>query len=294
MGKIDSYIRLARPHQYMKNGFVFLPLFFGYKLGDPHAVWETFCAFFVFSLAASSVYIFNDIQDIDEDKRHPVKKLRPLASGKLSRTEAVFSVFFLLISSISLAVLLLPTSCLIVLGGYLLLNLFYSLGLKHVSILDITIIAFGFVLRVLAGGLAADVQPSHWIILMSFLLSLFLSLAKRRDDLLLAQRENGATKYTNGYSLEFISTGMVVMASVTIVSYILYTVSPEVVSKHNSQNLYLTSFWVILGILRFMQITFVHERSGSPTYILLRDLFLQAIIILWLFTFFILFYINGH
>ena len=294
MGKIDSYIRLARPHQYIKNGFIFLPLFFGYKLGDPQAVWNTFCAFFAFSLAASSVYIFNDIQDIDEDRRHPVKKLRPIASAKLSRSEAFFPLGLLLVSSLTLSVLFLPPSCLIVLGGYLLLNLFYSLGLKHVSVLDITIIAFGFVLRVLAGGMAADVRPSHWIILMTFLLALFLSLAKRRDDLLVAQRENDATKYTDGYSLEFVSAGMVVMASVTIVSYILYTVSPEVVSRHNSQNLYLTSFWVILGILRFMQITFVHEKTGSPTNVLLKDLFLQAIIILWLFTFFIMFYMNGH
>jgi 4-hydroxybenzoate polyprenyltransferase len=294
MGKINSYIRLARPHQYIKNSIVFLPLFFGYKLGDPHAVWETFCAFCAFSLAASSVYIFNDIRDIDEDKRHPAKKMRPLASGKLSRKESVFPLFFLLISSISLAVLTLSAPCLTVLSLYLLLNLFYSLGLKHVPVIDITIIAFGFVLRVLAGSFAADVRSSHWIILMSFLLSLFLSLAKRRGDLLLEQRENGTAKFTDGYSLDFVSTGMVVMASVTIVSYILYTVSPEVVSKHNSRGLYLTSFWVILGILRFMQITFVHEKTGSPTHVLSKDLFLQAIIILWLITFFILFYINGH
>lgn len=294
MGKIRFYIKIARPHQYIKNGFVFLPLFFGHKLGDPYAVLKTVYAFFAFSLAASSVYIFNDIRDIDEDKSHPVKKFRPLAVGKLSKREAFFSLFFLLFCSLCVTVLFLPISCLTVLVFYLLLNFFYSLGLKHISIVDITIIAFGFVLRVLVGGFAADVPPSHWILLMSFLLALLLSLAKRRDDLLLARGENSSTKVVNGYSLNFVSTGMVIMASVTIVSYILYTVSPEVVSKHNSRNLYFTSFWVILGILRFMQITFVHKKTGPPTNVLLKDLFLQAIIILWLLSFFILFYMNGH
>ena len=294
MDKIRFYISIVRPHQYIKNGFVFLPLFFGYKLGDPSAVWKTVCAFVVFCLAASSVYVFNDIQDIEEDKRHPVKKERPLASGQLRRTEAVYTLLFLLFFSLVLSALFLPASFFIVLVVYLLLNALYSLWLKNISVLDITIIAFGFVLRVMAGGFAADVRVSHWILLMSFLLALFLSLAKRRDDLLLIKSENGSTKYNDGYSLNFVSTGMIIMAAVTIVSYILYTVSPEVVSKHNSQYLYLTSFWVVLGILRFMQITFVHGRTGSPTHVLLKDFFLQAIIVLWLFTFFILFHINGH
>ena len=292
--KIESYIKLARPHHYIKNGFVFLPLFFGYKLEDPQAVWKAFLALAGFCLAASSAYVFNDIQDVEEDRRHPQKKVRPLASEIISKSEASIFLSLLLFSSLSVSALLLNTAYLPILGGYLLLNFVYSLGLRHISILDIAVIAFGFVLRVLAGSVVVGVQPSHWILLMTFLLALFLSLSKRRDDLLLAQGGNDTRKSLDGYNIEFVTTSMVIMASVIFVTYILYTVSPEVISKHNSKYLFLTSFWVIIGILRFMQLTFVHKKSGSPIDILLQDLFLQAIIILWLLTCFIILYISRY
>ena len=292
--KIESYIKLARPHHYIKNGFVFLPLLFGYKLEDPQAVWKAFLAFAGFCLAASSAYVFNDIQDVEDDRRHPQKKIRPLASAIISKSEASIFLSLLFFSSLSVSALLLNTAYLPILGGYLLLNFFYSLGLRHISILDIAVIAFGFVLRVLAGSVVVDVRPSHWIILMTFLLALFLSLSKRREDLLLANGGNDTRKSLDGYNIEFVTTSMVIMASVIFVTYILYTVSPEVVSKHNSKYLFLTSFWVITGILRFMQLTFVHKKGGSPTEILLQDLFLQLIIILWLLTCFIILYVSRY
>ena len=292
--KIESYIKLARPHHYIKNGLIFLPLFFGYKLEDPQAVWKAFLAFAGFCLAASSAYVFNDIQDVEEDRRHPQKKDRPLASAIISKSEASIFLFLLFFSSLSVSALLLNTAYLPILGGYLLLNFVYSLGLRHISILDIAVIAFGFVLRILAGSVVVGVQASHWILLLTFLLALFLSLSKRRDDLLLAQGGNDTRKSLDGYNIEFVTTSMVIMASVIFVTYILYTVSPEVVSKHNSKYLFLTSFWVITGILRFMQLTFVHKKGGSPTEILLRDLFLQAIIILWLLTCFIILYVSRY
>jgi decaprenyl-phosphate phosphoribosyltransferase len=292
--KIESYIKLARPHHYIKNGFVFLPLFFGYKLEDPQALWKAFLAFAGFCLAASSAYVFNDIQDVEEDRRHPQKKVRPLASAIISKSEAFIFLSLLLFSALSVSALLLNTAYLPILGGYLLLNFVYSLGLRHISILDIAVIAFGFVLRVLAGSVVVDVRPSQWIILMTFLLALFLSLSKRREDLLIAQGGNDARKSLDGYNIEFVTISMVIMASVIFVTYILYTVSPEVISKHNSKYLFLTSFWVITGILRFMQLIFVHKKGGSPTEILLQDLFLQAIIILWLLTCFIILYVSRY
>ena len=294
MDKIRALVQLARPPQYLKNGFIFLPLFFGHRLHDLNAVWAAWWAFVAFCLAASSVYAVNDIHDIQEDRQHPAKKFRPLAAGVLSKSEA--SLFALVLMALSLAVSLtfLGPVFLLPLAAYLLLNLVYSYGLKHLAIIDVFCIALGFVLRIFAGGLAADVWISHWLVLMTFLLALFLALAKRRDDLLLAANGINVRRSLDNYNLEFISLSMVLMAAVIIVSYILYTVSPEVVSKHGTNNLYLTSIWVVMGLLRYMQITFVEQRSGSPTLILLKDSFLRVIILLWLLSFYLLFYVFGR
>jgi decaprenyl-phosphate phosphoribosyltransferase len=294
MDKIRALVQLARPPQYLKNGFIFLPLFFGHRLHDLNAVWAAWWAFVAFCLAASSVYAVNDIHDIQEDRQHPAKKFRPLAAGILSKSEA--GLFALVLMALSLAVSLtfLGPVFLLPLAAYLLLNLVYSYGLKHLAIIDVFCIALGFVLRIFAGGLAADVWISHWLVLMTFLLALFLALAKRRDDLLLAANGINVRRSLDNYNLEFVSLSMVLMAAVIIVSYILYTVSPEVVSKHKTNNLYLTSIWVVMGLLRYMQITFVEQRSGSPTLILLKDSFLRVIILLWLLSFYLLFYVFGR
>ncbi|MBS3810026.1 MAG: hypothetical protein KGY38_07735 [Desulfobacterales bacterium] len=160
--------------------------------------------------------------------------------------------------------------------AYFLLNTAYSYYLKHIAVVDIVCVAVSYVLRAFAGAVVITVFPSNWLILMTFLLALFLALAKRRDDLLLAQSGKNTRKCIEHYNFEFISGEMMVMASVTIVSYLLYTVSPEVIAKHGTDNLYFTVFWVILGFLRYMQLTFVEEKSGSPTQVVLRDTFLQT------------------
>jgi len=147
------------------------------------------------------------------------------------------------------------------------------------------------VLRVYMGGAATDTPISPWIVIMSYLLALFLALAKRRDDLLLLNLNGRVRKSIDGYNREFISLAMSIMASVIIVAYILYTVSPEVVAKHGTQRLYITGIWVLLGLLRYLQITFVEEKSGSPTLVLIKDLVLQAVIGLWLVNIFILLYV---
>jgi 4-hydroxybenzoate polyprenyltransferase len=294
MNKLRACTQLARPHQYLKNGFIWLPLFFGHKLHDFQAVLDVFGAFLAFCFAASSVYILNDLKDIEEDRQHPVKKLRPLACGALEKSEAVLFLVFLFFLSVLISVLFLPQSYLFLLGIYLLLNLTYSWGLKHLAIIDVTCIATGFVLRIFAGGLTAQVWPSHWLILMTFLLALFLALSKRRDDLILAAQGHNYRRSLDGYNLEFVSLSMVLMASVIIVSYILYTVSPEVVTKHKTNYLYLTTFWVIIGLLRYMQITFVEQRSGSPTLVLLKDIFLQTVLLLWIGSFYFILYVLGY
>jgi decaprenyl-phosphate phosphoribosyltransferase len=292
MAKLSEYIKLARPNHYVKNGFVWIPLFFGHKLNDFQAVFNTFWAFFAFCLTASVVYVLNDLLDVQEDRLHPVKKLRPIASGAITAKEAILFLLTLFVLAISVSFIFLPQNLLFILTAYLFLNLAYSVSLKHMAVIDVVCISTGFVLRVFAGGIAAGVQVSHWLVLMVFLLAIFLALAKRRDDLILnSQGHNNIRRSLHNYNLEFVSHSMVAMISITIVSYILYTVSPEVVEKHGTNNLYLTTFWVVIGFLRYMQITFVHQKSGSPTIILLKDVFMQVIIVLWLITYYLLLYV---
>ena len=165
------------------------------------------------------------------------------------------------------------------------MNILYTIKLKHISILDISIIATGFVLRIFAGAVIIAVDPSMWIVLVTFLLAMFLALAKRRDDCLLAGEGKKTRRNIGGYNLEMINLSMVFMAVLTAVAYIMYTVSPEVINRIGSDRLYLTTVFVVTGVLRYMQITFVEEKSGNPTKIVLKDRFLQLVIILWLVTF---------
>jgi decaprenyl-phosphate phosphoribosyltransferase len=292
MAKLSEYIKLARPNHYVKNGFVWIPLFFGHKLNDLQAVFNTFWAFFAFCLTASVVYVLNDLLDVQEDRLHPVKKLRPIASGAITAKQATRFLLIFLVLAISVSFIFLSNNLLFILIAYLFLNLAYSFSLKHIAVIDVVCIATGFVLRVFAGGIAAEVPVSHWLVIMVFLLAIFLALAKRRDDLILnAQGHNKARRSLSNYNMDFVSHSMVAMTSITIVSYILYTVSPEVVSKHGTNQLYLTTFWVVIGFLRYMQITFVHQISGSPTTVLLRDIFLQVVLVLWLISFYLLLYV---
>ena len=284
-------MQLARTHQYVKNGFVWLPLFFGYKLGDWQALLNTMGAFLSFCLAASSVYVINDLVDVAEDRQHPIKNQRPLPSGKLNTVQALLFLVLLLFSSWAIALILKNQNFFIILAAYFVLNIGYSFCLKHVAIVDVVCIALGFVLRILAGGAAANIPISHWIVTMAFLLAMFLAFAKRRDDCILSKTGRNTRKCIESYNLEFISISMAVMASVIIVAYILYTVSADTIKSHGTDKLYFTGFWVIVGVLRYLQITFVEERTGSPTEIFLQDRFLQATIFLWITSFFVLLYL---
>ncbi|MDT8337597.1 MAG: decaprenyl-phosphate phosphoribosyltransferase [Sulfurimonas sp.] len=277
-------IKLFRIHQYIKNLFIFLPLLFSFSFSDTQDNLSVLVAFLLFSLLASSVYIFNDLLDINEDRAHPIKKNRPLASGSVSKSTAISFMLILSLTSLGIS-LLFNTGLFTVLLLYFVLNIAYTLKLKHIAILDIFIIATGFVLRLFAGSSVIDVTLSMWIILMTFLLALFLALAKRRDDVLLSLEGQETRKNIDGYSLEFVNASMVLMAGVVIVSYLMYTISPEVEGRLGTEHLYLTSFFVILGIFRYMQITFVEEDSGSPTKVVIRDRFLRLTILFWLFSF---------
>jgi len=279
------YTLLRVPH-YIKNFFVFAPLLFSFQYSAVFFL-RTSLAFFLFSLVASSIYIINDLVDIEEDRQHPEKQYRPLASGRISRTVAFLISTGLVLTALIVAFFLNVQLAAILLAYYI-LNIFYSLKLKHIVIIDICTIAVGFILRIFAGAVAADVSISMWLILMTFLLALFLGLAKRRDDVLLAEQGRDTRKNIDGYTIQFVDSTMTLMAGVIIVSYIQYTISKDVMARLQTENLYLTSFFVILGIMRYMQVTIVESASGSPTKIVLTDTFLQITIFLWLASFFII------
>lgn len=284
------YCSLLRVNQYIKNLLIFFPLVFGLKLFDATAVLSTTLAFIAFSFLASAVYIINDLRDIEDDRRHPAKKDRPLATGRVSRQSAYFFITGSLVVGLVIS-LFLSLALFSFFALYFLLNIFYSFKLKHYPIIDVSAIATSFVIRLFVGSEAAAVPLSMWIIIMTFLLALFIAFAKRRDDVLICLN-NGvkARKVVDGYNLEFLNMAMVIMAAVLIVSYILYSSSPEIIAKTHSDKLYLTAIFVIFGILRFLQITFVENKSGNPTEILWKDGFIQLCVISWFVMFVVILY----
>ena len=281
---MKSIFTLIRPQQYIKNIFVFLPLFFVGQITNIELLTNAFMAFVAFSFSASAIYILNDYKDIKEDRRHPKKKLRPLASGLISTKVAMSLMIILLIIGFSIMAIV-SLQALTILGMYVILNIAYSFKLKRIALLDVTIIAIGFVLRLFVGSFVTGVTLTAWIVIMTFILALFLALAKRRDDILLHRTGNKMRKSMDGYNLQLIDGTMMIMAAVVIVAYILYTVSEEIIEKFNSENLYLTSLFVIFGIMRYLQISFVEKNSGSPTEIVFKDKITIINIVLWLLFF---------
>lgn len=285
-----TFFKLIRVHNWVKNLFIFLPLFFAGNITDTAKLIDLLMAFLAFSQVAGAIYIFNDYRDIEKDKLHPEKRKRPLASGDVKIPVALTIMAMLVINGMFFAYLQ-HLHLVYILSAYFLLNVAYTLVLKNLPIVDINCIAIGFVLRIVAGGIVADVFLSKWIIILTFLLSLFLALAKRRDDLLIFNTSGEKMrKAIDGYNLVFVDSAMVLMSAIVILSYIMYTVSEEVNARMNNQYLYLTSFWVILGIMRYMQLTFVEQKSGSPTMILLKDRFVQFVLLGWIVSFYFLIY----
>lgn len=289
-----AYLNLIRPKQWIKNFFVMVPLFFGGELFDVKSLIAGAITFMAYSFAASSIYCYNDIHDVDDDRRHPAKCTRPVASGAVSIFQAyVLMVLMILLSM--LCIMFLPVNKFET-GGvilfYWVLNLAYCARLKRYAIVDVCIVAFGFVLRLFAGGFASDILLSKWIVLMTFLITLFMSFAKRRDDVLRMEETGEAPRHnTIRYNLTFINQAITITASVTLVCYIMYTVSPEVIEHFHTDYLYLTSVFVLLGLLRYIQLAVVDKESGDPTKIILKDHFTQLVVFAWLISFLIIIYV---
>jgi len=285
-----QFFKLIRVHQWVKNLFMLLPLFFAGKLFEYDLLDRVLLGVLCFSLSASAVYILNDYKDIESDRQHPSKKNRPLASGKIAPNVALLAALLLLAAGFTGAWFL-SFRFFVLLGCYFLMNVAYTFKLKHIAVLDTTIIATGFVLRVMAGGAIAGIPVSQWIVLMTFLLALLLGFAKRRDDVLI-YLESGQKmrKSVDGYNLEFINLSMVMMAGVVIVAYMMYVLSDEVVQRWKTQGLYITAFPVIMGVLRYLQLTFVKGKTGNPTKILLKDWVIQVVIAGWVALFYLIIY----
>lgn len=288
---MKDIIRLMRVHQYMKNLLIFFPAFFAILITNITLMLKTSLVFGAFCLTASSIYILNDYIDREDDRKHPTKRFRPLAAGTVSEKTALILMFLLFLTG-SLIAFLVSIKVFLFFITYFALNILYTFKLKHIAIIDVFIISIGFVLRLFIGASVGNIPLSMWIVLMTFLLALFLAFAKRRDDVLLAVEGTKTRKSIDGYNLEFINGAMIIMAAVVIVAYIFYTISPDVQGKHQSKSLYLTVFFVLLGILRYMQITFVEGKSGSPTKVLLKDVFLQLVLLGWLGSFIFLIYFH--
>lgn len=286
---------LLRPLQWAKNGFVFLPLFFDRQLGDGELLLAAVVAFVAFCMASSSIYCLNDIYDAEADRLHPVKRRRPIASGAVSVAKGYVLMAVCLL--VAVATILAAggerrVEMLAVVGGYYLLNVGYCVRLKRVAIVDVFVIATGFVLRVWMGGLATGVVLSQWIVLMTFLLALFLAFAKRRDDVMIFVSTGvKARKNITCYNPDFMNQVLAIIGAVTIVCYIMYTVSPEVTGRLGSPHVYLTSVFVLAGIIRYLQLSLVYVQSGSPTAVLLRDRFIQLCLLAWIAFFAVIIYL---
>jgi decaprenyl-phosphate phosphoribosyltransferase len=288
------YIKLLRPKDWAKNLFLIVPSFFAGQFFVPSRIPHILEGFMAFCFFASSIYIINDYRDIEDDRKHPVKCRRPLASGKVKKPAAIVICIILLVMGILLGFAADHTMLfLFILGLYFFINLFYSFGLKNIAILDILILSAGFVLRVKGGAVISKVDTSEWLIIMTFLLSLFMAIAKRRDDLLLkSSTGTDMRKSMSGYNLDFLNTMLGLFSVVIIVAYINYTVSPVTIGRLGTYRLYYSSLFVIAGLMRYLQITFVLKKSGSPTEILYKDFFIQITLALWVVSIYVILYLR--
>ncbi len=287
-------ILLLRPLQWFKNLFVFAPIFFGNNLLDASCFMQTLWVFVAYCLVSSSVYCFNDIQDVESDRRHPRKCHRPIAAGKVSVAMGYVVMGGSLLAGLFTAAFTASSRWTVcaMLAGYWLLNVAYCIRLKHYAILDVAIVAAGFVMRVLTGGIATGIVVSGWLVMMTFLLALFLAFGKRKDDYRIYEQTGiMPRKSIAGYNAPFIDLSVTIVGTVTLVCYIIYTMSDSVVSRFGSPYVYLTNVWVLAGLLRYLQNMLVYQRSGSPTKVLVKDHFIQACIAGWLLSFFVIIYL---
>lgn len=289
-----QHIRALRPHQWVKNFFVFAALIFARKLTDSEAGLNSLLAFAAFSATASSIYLINDIADFERDRVHPKKRHRPIAAGHVRRSTATLMAALFGALGITLGWQL-NINAGITLSLYAAMNLAYSFGLKHVVLLDVFIIALGFLLRVIMGAFAIGVGISPWLLICTFFIALFLAFCKRRHELeSLGEQAAAHRGILAQYSTPFIDKMISALASMTVMSYALYTIDPRVIAKLETDALVLTVPLVLLGIFRYLFLVHQRQMGGSPTEVVLRDRSIQGIVTLYLAVVISAIYFNVH
>ena len=289
-GLLAGIVISMRPQQWIKNLVVFAALIFAQKMTDPTLLARTAIAALLFCAASGAVYIINDLFDAERDRVHPMKARRPIASGNLRVTPALIAAALLLTVAIMVGFDIAPPFGAVLLI-YAILNVVYSLWLKDVVIIDVMVIAAGFVLRAISGGLVINVNISTWLILCTILLSLFLAFCKRRQELEGLTDAVEHRSILREYSVAFIDQMINVVTASTVIAYMFYTVSPEVELKLGTRHLYLTVPFVLYGIFRYLYL--VHRRGGggSPTRALVTDRPLLTCVALWGVTVILLLYV---
>lgn len=278
-------IKLLRPHQYIKNSFVFLGFIFAHQWQWP-TILQSIYVFCAFSAVASSVYIFNDLIDVESDRKHPTKRKRPLASGAVSIKSAIITIAVLLGTTFSLLAIYGYWVVLLILLSYILMNIMYSFSWKHIVLLDVFVIASGFILRILAGTVGLLIKPSAWLLVCSLMLTLFLGFCKRFTELqqILAEegKQNETRKVLDDYSLDLLNTLISISAACAIMAFASYTVAPTTVALHSTENLIYTLPLVIYGIYRYLYLTKEQAKGTDTARDLLTDSHLIITSILWI------------
>jgi 4-hydroxybenzoate polyprenyltransferase len=291
---LNEAVRLVRPKQWIKNGFVFAPLIFARELFETTPLLLTVRAFAAFCLTASAVYIINDLADLEADRAHPEKRSRPLAAGTLSTRHAVLILLLLIGGSIALTAGMDPRF-IILLSLYFVINIAYSLKLRDVFLLDVFIIAAGFMLRVLGGAYAIDVKISSWLVLCSLFISLFLGFAKRRGELVLSEQVgvDAKRRTLKLYRLDFIDQVLTIAAAGTVISYALYTVAPGTVETFGTDRLIYTTVFVMYGVFRYLFLTHTSSSVENPTNAVFADIPIIVNALLWIAVSVVLIYFGG-
>jgi len=279
------YFDLLRIPQWIKNFFIFVPLIFSQHLFEQSYVKLSILGFIIFSFVSSSIYIINDLIDINEDKVHPVKKFRPIPAGLISRGKAIVIAAILVLISFSL----LPFTNLyfgITVFSYFTITIFYSLGLKNIVILDVFTIAAGFILRILGGAFIINVEISSWLMLTTMFISLYLAVMKRRSELkyFIAEDQASTRKVLVHYSPEFIDQMSTVTSAGVIICYALYTVSQRTITVFKTEHLIYTTPFVVFGIFRYMYLVYIGKKGENTTEILLSDLSMIINLFLYILT----------
>jgi len=284
-GGLSRFVALVRPKQWIKNLFVLAPLIFARELFHPEVVLLAVRAFLGFCFAASIVYIINDMADLEADRVHPEKKHRPLASGAVTPGEAFLVLAFLAVLVV-VVVYPMPAQYIAILCFYLAMNLAYSYKLKEVVLLDVFIIAAGFMFRVLSGAFAIHVGVSSWIILCTLFVSLFLGFAKRRGELLTMEGEGTSSerKVLQRYSITFIDQMLTIAAAGAVISYALYTVAPRTIAVFGTEHMIYTTIFVLYGIFRYLYLIHFSHSTENPTNAVTSDRTIILVVVLWVLT----------